>query len=64
MGRDTYHRANRTGVHMSKPDAAQAPATVIGLGLMGQALAAAFLKEGHPATVWNRSPGKAEQHRA
>jgi 3-hydroxyisobutyrate dehydrogenase-like beta-hydroxyacid dehydrogenase len=35
--------------------------TVVGLGLMGQALAAAFLKQGHPVTVWNRSPEKAEQ---
>ncbi|MFI9203830.1 NAD(P)-dependent oxidoreductase [Streptomyces sp. NPDC053048] len=39
----------------------RAPVTVIGLGLMGQALAAAFLKGGHPTTVWNRSAGKAEQ---
>ncbi|MFC9293553.1 NAD(P)-dependent oxidoreductase [Streptomyces sp. NPDC057011] len=37
----------------------RAPVTVIGLGLMGQALAAAFLKAGHPTTVWNRSPEKA-----
>jgi 3-hydroxyisobutyrate dehydrogenase-like beta-hydroxyacid dehydrogenase len=35
--------------------------TVIGLGLMGQALAAAFLKAGRPTTVWNRSPGKADE---
>ncbi|GAA2709596.1 MULTISPECIES: NAD(P)-binding domain-containing protein [Streptomyces] len=37
----------------------RAPVTVIGLGLMGQALAAAFLKAGHPTTVWNRSADKA-----
>ncbi|WP_435971796.1 NAD(P)-dependent oxidoreductase [Streptomyces sp. Qhu_M48] len=37
-----------------------APVTVIGLGLMGQALAAAFLKAGHPTTVWNRSAAKAD----
>ncbi|MEU3424389.1 NAD(P)-dependent oxidoreductase [Streptomyces gardneri] len=36
-----------------------APVTVIGLGLMGQALAGAFLKAGHPTTVWNRTPAKA-----
>ncbi|MEV4248225.1 NAD(P)-binding domain-containing protein [Streptosporangium canum] len=42
-------------------DAGHAPVTVIGLGLMGQALAGAFLKDGHPTTVWNRSPEKAEQ---
>ncbi|GAA2247978.1 NAD(P)-binding domain-containing protein [Streptomyces amakusaensis] len=33
--------------------------TVIGLGLMGSALATALLEQGHPTTVWNRSPGKA-----
>ncbi|WP_194813419.1 NAD(P)-dependent oxidoreductase [Nocardia sp. XZ_19_385] len=32
--------------------------TVLGLGAMGQALASAFVKGGHPTTVWNRSPGK------
>lgn len=40
---------------------ARSPVTVVGLGLMGQALAAAFLEEGHPTTVWNRSPEKAER---
>ena len=34
--------------------------TVIGLGLMGQALARVFLKAGHPTTVWNRTAAKAE----
>lgn len=28
---------------------------------MGQALADAFLKAGHPTTVWNRTPSKADQ---
>lgn len=37
------------------------PVTVIGLGLMGQALAGAFLKAGHPTTVWNRTTSKADQ---
>ncbi|WP_431895612.1 NAD(P)-dependent oxidoreductase [Micromonospora haikouensis] len=46
---------------MSDPNADRPPVTVVGLGLMGQALAAAFLKEGHPTTVWNRSPEKAER---
>ncbi|RFU87986.1 NAD(P)-dependent oxidoreductase [Streptomyces triticagri] len=36
------------------------PVTVIGLGLMGQALAPAFLKAGHATTVWNRTAGKAD----
>jgi 3-hydroxyisobutyrate dehydrogenase-like beta-hydroxyacid dehydrogenase len=42
-------------------DAGHTPVTVIGLGLMGRALATAFLRAGHPTTVWNRTPAKAEQ---
>lgn len=38
-----------------------APVSVIGLGLMGQALAGAFLRAGHPTTVWNRTASKADQ---
>ncbi|MEU6153511.1 NAD(P)-binding domain-containing protein [Actinosynnema sp. NPDC047251] len=34
--------------------------SVIGLGLMGAALAGAYLKAGHQTTVWNRSAGKAD----
>ncbi|MEU3723494.1 NAD(P)-binding domain-containing protein [Streptomyces sp. NPDC031705] len=37
------------------------PVSVIGLGLMGQALAGAFLKAGHPTTVWNRTASKADR---
>lgn len=37
-----------------------APVTVVGLGSMGTALARAFLAAGHPTTVWNRTPSKAE----
>ncbi|MFG1947214.1 NAD(P)-dependent oxidoreductase [Nonomuraea sp. NPDC048826] len=33
--------------------------SVLGLGAMGGALAAALVKAGHATTVWNRSPGKA-----
>ncbi|MCO1581425.1 NAD(P)-binding domain-containing protein [Crossiella sp. SN42] len=33
---------------------------VLGLGNMGSALAAAFLAAGHPTTVWNRTPAKAQ----
>ncbi|MFH9728909.1 NAD(P)-dependent oxidoreductase [Streptomyces sp. NPDC017260] len=36
------------------------PVTVLGLGLMGGALAGAFLRAGHPTTVWNRTPAKAD----
>ena len=38
----------------------RAPVSVIGLGMMGSALAAACLRAGHPTTVWNRSAGKAD----
>ena len=34
--------------------------SVIGLGLMGAALAEALLNAGHEVIVWNRTPGKAE----
>jgi 3-hydroxyisobutyrate dehydrogenase-like beta-hydroxyacid dehydrogenase len=33
--------------------------TVIGLGEMGSAIAAAFVGAGHTTTVWNRTPGRA-----
>lgn len=36
------------------------PVTVIGLGPMGAALATAFVKSGHPTTVWNRTAAKAD----
>ncbi|MET7770006.1 NAD(P)-binding domain-containing protein [Nocardia sp. NPDC005366] len=32
--------------------------TVLGLGAMGQALAAALVEGGHPTTVWNRTRGR------
>ncbi|WP_433330348.1 NAD(P)-dependent oxidoreductase [Spirillospora sp. CA-294931] len=35
------------------------PVTVIGLGAMGTAMARTFLANGHPTTVWNRTPSKA-----
>jgi 3-hydroxyisobutyrate dehydrogenase-like beta-hydroxyacid dehydrogenase len=40
--------------------APHAPVTVLGLGTMGRALARAFLDAGHPTTVWNRTPGRAD----
>ncbi|WP_328711795.1 NAD(P)-dependent oxidoreductase [Nocardia salmonicida] len=42
-------------------NATETSVTVIGLGLMGQALAGAFLAAGHPTTVWNRTPAKADR---
>ncbi|MHC0430873.1 NAD(P)-dependent oxidoreductase [Streptomyces sp. O3] len=38
----------------------RASVTVLGLGPMGQAMARALLKAGHPVTVWNRTPSRAE----
>ncbi|WP_141579725.1 NAD(P)-dependent oxidoreductase [Actinomadura sp. WMMA1423] len=40
------------------------PVAILGLGLMGRALASAFLKAGHPTTVWNRTPSKADRSAA
>jgi 3-hydroxyisobutyrate dehydrogenase-like beta-hydroxyacid dehydrogenase len=42
-------------------NSSETPVTIIGLGLMGQAVAGAFLKAGHPTTVWNRTSSKADQ---
>lgn len=36
------------------------PVTVIGLGAMGGRIAEVRLSAGHPTTVWNRTPGRAE----
>ncbi|GAA4596165.1 NAD(P)-binding domain-containing protein [Planotetraspora phitsanulokensis] len=38
-----------------------APVTVIGLGPMGRAMAATLMKAGHPVTVWNRTPSRADE---
>jgi 3-hydroxyisobutyrate dehydrogenase-like beta-hydroxyacid dehydrogenase len=38
-----------------------APVTVIGLGPMGRAMARALMEAGHPVTVWNRTPSRAEE---
>lgn len=43
------------------PPADRSPVTVIGLGPMGRMLAAAFLQNDHPTTVWNRTNGKADE---
>ncbi|NGM16104.1 NAD(P)-dependent oxidoreductase [Verrucosispora sioxanthis] len=36
------------------------PVTVIGLGPMGQAMATALMRAGHPVTLWNRTPSRAD----
>ncbi|WP_097185043.1 NAD(P)-dependent oxidoreductase [Blastococcus haudaquaticus] len=41
-------------------DSTKTSVTVVGLGAMGAALASAFLEAGHPTTVWNRTPARAE----
>ncbi|WP_394362208.1 NAD(P)-dependent oxidoreductase [Amycolatopsis sp. SB7-3] len=41
-------------------DKTNTPISVVGLGLMGTALARAFLKAGYPTTVWNRTAAKAD----
>ncbi|MFH9132958.1 NAD(P)-dependent oxidoreductase [Streptomyces sp. NPDC017524] len=45
--------------HQTSTRSQDNPVTVIGLGPMGLALAGALLKNGHPTTVWNRTPEKA-----
>jgi 3-hydroxyisobutyrate dehydrogenase-like beta-hydroxyacid dehydrogenase len=44
----------------SKEESQNKTVSVIGLGLMGQALASALLKAGYNTTVWNRTPAKAD----
>lgn len=41
-------------------DKTSSSVTVLGLGLMGRALARAFLEAGHPTTVWNRTASRAD----
>ncbi|MGW5566602.1 NAD(P)-dependent oxidoreductase [Streptomyces tendae] len=43
-----------------KTPAARIPLTVLGTGAMGTALVRAWLAAGHPVTVWNRTPARAE----
>ncbi|MGN9810125.1 NAD(P)-dependent oxidoreductase [Micromonospora sp. BQ11] len=41
-------------------DDRRTPVSVLGLGPMGRALARALLAAGHPVTVWNRTPARAD----
>ena len=45
---------------MTTTNTAKTPVTLLGLGAMGTALGRAWLDAGHPLTVWNRTPGKAD----
>lgn len=47
-----------THPHPTQPPSA--PVALLGLGAMGTALARAWLTAGHPLTVWNRTPARAE----
>ncbi|WP_369195755.1 NAD(P)-dependent oxidoreductase [Streptomyces djakartensis] len=40
--------------------ASRTPLTLLGTGAMGTGLARAWLAAGHPVTVWNRTPARAE----
>lgn len=55
----TNATANATANATDNATAAES-VTVIGLGLMGHALASALLAAGHPTTVWNRTAAKAD----
>ncbi|MGW0816001.1 NAD(P)-dependent oxidoreductase [Streptomyces viridiviolaceus] len=43
-----------------KAPVSRIPLTVLGTGAMGTALVRAWLAAGHPVTVWNRTPARAE----
>ncbi|MGK5636745.1 NAD(P)-dependent oxidoreductase [Streptomyces sp. URMC 126] len=45
---------------MNTQSVAKQSVTVIGLGPMGRAMVHAFLAQGHPVTVWNRTASKAD----
>jgi NAD binding domain of 6-phosphogluconate dehydrogenase len=47
-------------VRVLRMDHTTASVTVLGLGAMGRALAAALLTAGHPTTAWNRTAAKAD----
>ncbi|TPQ23128.1 NAD(P)-dependent oxidoreductase [Streptomyces sporangiiformans] len=50
-----------TDLETTSVDLEKTSVAVLGLGAMGQALAAALLRAGHPTTVWNRSAGKGDE---
>ncbi|MER6410347.1 NAD(P)-dependent oxidoreductase [Streptomyces humidus] len=45
---------------MAQNTVEKTPVTLLGLGAMGAALARTWLAAGHPLTVWNRTPVRAE----
>ncbi|MGW2850013.1 NAD(P)-binding domain-containing protein, partial [Streptomyces sp. NPDC001274] len=55
----TQHLVGTTEKKTVETSGVKAPLTLLGLGAMGTALARAWLAEGHPLTVWNRTPARA-----
>lgn len=53
-------RVHSSLIAMDANTLSRTPVTLLGLGDMGAALARAWLTAGHPLTVWNRTPEKAE----
>ncbi|MGW4383493.1 NAD(P)-dependent oxidoreductase [Kitasatospora sp. NPDC004531] len=49
-----------TPVDTTAAATAKTPLALLGLGAMGTALARTWLAAGHPLTVWNRTPARAE----
>lgn len=48
------------GASSTVASSSRAKVTMLGLGSMGRALAGALLNAGHATTVWNRTPGRAD----
>jgi 3-hydroxyisobutyrate dehydrogenase-like beta-hydroxyacid dehydrogenase len=46
---------------VESPSSSKAKVGLIGLGLMGRPMGMNLLKAGHPLTVWNRTPSRAEE---
>ncbi|MBH5336481.1 NAD(P)-dependent oxidoreductase [Streptomyces pactum] len=61
MTHSTHEQHEQAAVIGQRAAEDRTPVTVIGLGPMGAALAEAYLNQGHPTTVWNRTPGKADE---
>src|SRR6185503_18173644 len=55
-------RVRRGGPRRARQDTQESGEmiTVIGLGPMGQAMVRTLVKAGHPTTVWNRTPSRAD----
>ncbi|GAA4984101.1 NAD(P)-dependent oxidoreductase [Actinopolymorpha pittospori] len=58
--RDDSHASHDSRNSENSRDTRDAAVTVLGMGPMGRALARACVNDGHPTTVWNRTPGRAD----